>query len=509
MSPDILLKGVSNSDYLSPLPYPTKTMIDLILYRIRIGRSFIKYKSLKGSKIKIRRLLLIDIVKFGFHLFLSLLKLYLIVIFSCGFLLKDFYKTPASTLYIDGKSKFIALSFITIKYINFYSRTPDYLLNDITNVSGVITLPNINDKVLKIILHLNMVSLLNFLAFAIINPSMKNSGPRSKNLSIMYQNVQGLIPFAYLGDNNPVLDNTKLFELQANIYFHKPDIVVINETWLKDSIIDNEIFLSQHYKIFRCDRTVDTHPPDPSNPKKFRKNGGGVLIVLIVEPYKADIAYEVKRVKVECKAELLAIEIITENKSKVIIATCYRVGTLCQDNCFEITNTICKLLRKKNLKKFFMIGDFNLPGIQWENGTNFNEKVTDPIKTSFVNSFAENGLEQCIYEPTHRAGNVLDLLLTTSSNSISNLKINDIPLCKSDHFSINFEVDLKVKRRKSIKRKCFNFKKANWDNLNNELAKINWFNLLDSINPNDSWNTFVNLLHHNLNKNIPTITTKG
>ena len=271
-----------------------------------------------------------------------------------------------------------------------------------------------------------------------------------------------------------------------------------------DSIIDNEIFLSQHYKIFRCNRTVDTHPPDPSNPKKFRKNGGGVLIVA-----KADIAYEVKRVKVECKAELLAIEIITENKSKVIIATCYRVGTLSQDNCFEITNTICKLLRKKNLKKFFMIGDFNLPGIQWENGTNFNDKVTDSIKTSFVNSFAKNGLEQCINEPNNRAGNVLDLLLTTSSNSISNLKINDTPLCKSDHFSINFEVDLKVKRRKSIKRKCFNFKKANWDNLSNELAKINWFNLLDSIDPNDSWNTFVNLLHHYLNKNIPTITTKG
>ena len=156
-----------------------------------------------------------------------------------------------------------------------------------------------------------------------------------------------------------------------------------------------------------------------------------------------------------------------------------------------------------------MIGDFNLPGIQWENGTNFNDKVTDPIKTSFVNSFAENYLEQCINEPTHRAGNVLDLLLTTSSNSISNLKINDTPLCKSDHFSINFEVDLKVKRRKSIKRKCFNFKKANWDNLNNELAKINWCNLLDSIDPIDSWNTFVNLLHHYLNRNIPTLTTKG
>ena len=29
------------------------------------------------------------------------------------------------------------------------------------------------------------------------------------------------------------------------------------------------------------------------------------------------------------------------------------------------------------------------------------------------------------------------------------------------------------------------------------------------MDPNDSWNTFINLLHYHLNKNIPTITTKG
>ena len=103
------------------------------------------------------------------------------------------------------------------------------------------------------------------------------------------------MPFAYLSDNNPVLDNTKLFELQANISYYKPDIVILNETWLKDSIIDNEILLSQHYKIFRCDRTVDTYPPDPSNPKKFRKNGGGVLIAA-----KADIVYLTKTKKFGC-----------------------------------------------------------------------------------------------------------------------------------------------------------------------------------------------------------------
>ena len=135
----------------------------------------------------------------------------------------------------------------------------------------------------------------------------------------MYQNVQGLIPFAYLSDQNPALDNTKIFELQANVYYYKPDIVILKETWLKDSISDNELLSPNQYKVFRSDRTNITHPPDLLDPKKFRKNGGGVLIAI-----RTDLAFDVKRVKIKCKAEFLAIEIVTENNSKLIIASCYK-----------------------------------------------------------------------------------------------------------------------------------------------------------------------------------------
>ena len=94
------------------------------------------------------------------------------------------------------------------------------------------------------------------------------------------------------------------------------------------------------------------------------------------------------------------------------------IGTPGQENFFQIANTVHKLLRKKSLKKFVLIGVFNLPGITWGSDV---DRVTEPIKTSFINSFAENGLEQCITELTHRAGNILDLLLSTSINSKINL----------------------------------------------------------------------------------------
>ena len=45
---------------------------------------------------------------------------------------------------------------------------------------------------------------------------LKNPGPRNNNdISVFYQNVQGLIPFSQLGNPNPMLDHTKIMELHA------------------------------------------------------------------------------------------------------------------------------------------------------------------------------------------------------------------------------------------------------------------------------------------------------
>ena len=122
----------------------------------------------------------------------------------------------------------------------------------------------------------------------IVNPGLKNPEPakslNSIDLKIHNQNVQGLIPFSCLSDQNPLLDVTKILELQTHVSFHKPDIIILNETWLKDTINNNEILSCNEYKLFRCDRTIETHSPDPDDPKKFRRNGGGVLIAVSWSP---------------------------------------------------------------------------------------------------------------------------------------------------------------------------------------------------------------------------------
>ena len=97
----------------------------------------------------------------------------------------------------------------------------------------------------------------------ISNTSILNPGP-TNTVSVFYQNIQGLIPFSNLADNCPNLDVTKVAELQCSINLNKPDIIILNETWLKSSILDTEIFSTETYKVFRLDRSKATHPPPPT-----------------------------------------------------------------------------------------------------------------------------------------------------------------------------------------------------------------------------------------------------
>ena len=205
------------------------------------------------------------------------------------------------------------------------------------------------------------ILLLNFLLITIIDSSLLNPGPfssgivKASGLNALYQNVQGLISFSELNKKHPNLDNTKISELHSYIHDEQPDIIVINETWLKNAVLDEEILPSNLYKIFRRDRTKDTQPPDLNNPLKFRRNGGGVLIVV-----SCSLKVSSNDINLHCKAEMLAVEIILDDGSKFVISICYRVGTLGISNYNKIVCALQKLLRKKRLKKLFLVGDLNL-----------------------------------------------------------------------------------------------------------------------------------------------------
>ena len=250
------------------------------------------------------------------------------------------------------------------------------------------------------------ITVLNYILIALSNPSgILNPGHVSnnaRNFSVFYWNVQGLIPFGELKNKNPKLHNGKIHNLNLRIAKNKYDIIILNETWLKSSLSDNEIIPTDQYKVFRLDRSNFTHPPDPENEKKYRRNGGGTLIAL-----RHDIDIESKLIPVKCKAEILSVELTDKMGKKQILTTFYRVGNLEIENHNRVSQYLYNLRRRRKVDEMLIIGDMNFPTVDWDTMTTNNR-----VEQLFLDTFNNLAVSQLINSTTHAKGNILDYILT-------------------------------------------------------------------------------------------------
>ena len=343
--------------------------------------------------------------------------------------------------------------------------------------------------------------LFNFLSITIINPSLLNPGPPRANqsvqtrpLKIFYNNVQGFINPNNLKSESPPLNMTKLSEFQGYIFQNMPDIIVVNESWLKKAILDDEIL--NNYKIIRTDRSGKTHPWDPAQPKKYRKNGGGIFIA-----HRRDIGVESTEVGLaKVKAEILTVNFKLPTGKKFSLSTFYRVGTLGMQNFDLVKEYLTTLATKKKLDRHILIGDLNFPEIVWP-----NISTTVELHKKFVDLLlSELNHTQLIHKPTHKNGNILDLLFTNVPELIKNLSVlGQNEACKSDHFGITFDIKLDVSVKKTQCRKEFDYSKADWRSLNFDLKRIDWNQWMGSSDPHMSWLFFKEVALKLCEKHIP------
>ena len=343
------------------------------------------------------------------------------------------------------------------------------------------------------------LSLLNVILIVICNCSILNPGPSS--LSIVYNNVHGFVNTRDLASESPPLNMTKVHEFHGYLYTHKPDIVILNETWLKKAINSKEV-IPDNYKVFRLDRSLTTHPYDQTHPKKFRKNGGGVLIA-----HRADIDItSVKFSKVCVQAELLSVVVKTQSGRSFCISTFYRVGTLGTDNFENFKKHFIALASARKLDRHILVGDLNLADVSWPDGQSSCE-----LQSNFVSFLTEElGHVQLINSPTHTSGNTLDLVFTNIQNLVKNVKVLDHnEMCLSDHFGITFNLEVKTKYIKQSKRSIFNYSKGDYRGLNSDLLNVNWDNIFRSNDPYPAWHHFKNILNSCCERWIPKITIKS
>ena len=96
----------------------------------------------------------------------------------------------------------------------------------------------------------------------------------------------------------------------------------------------------------------------------------------------------------------------------------------------------------KNLRKVFIVGDFNLSTIDWATNNGSRDEM-NRIDKLFLDSFSELGLHQCVQDSTHVKGKTLDLLLTNYRSLVSEVVVDmHNPICKSDHYPLFFKVKI-------------------------------------------------------------------
>lgn len=243
-----------------------------------------------------------------------------------------------------------------------------------------------------------------------INP---NPGPDSR-LSGLYLNARSLKAFVQ-SYTDPSVKICKTAVLQDLVYTGMFDLVCICETWLNDTVLNNEILPG--YSIFRRDRVS--------------KTGGGVLIAV-----KSDL-HAVRRADLEREnTEMVVVEIFTLGKP-LILYTFYRPPDSNNNDLIEL-NASLRAIAESSCA--ILIGDFNIPALDWADssspidlqGTPAGEKLCDLVEDNFLFQFV-NG-------PTHIAGNKLDLILCNCPEVIQDFSthspgVSEFP---SDHYIVDF-----------------------------------------------------------------------
>ena len=131
--------------------------------------------------------------------------------------------------------------------------------------------------------------------------------------------------------------------------------------------------------------------------------------------------------------EVVTVEIQTSNPC--IICLLYNPPNSGKEYHDQLISYLSILMQ--GVDPVVILGDFNIPDISWSSfdaNSQFSSKICDLI-------FQHNH-SQLIEYPTHRQGNILDLIITNYDENIANLQIHAEanPLLISDHFPITFHL---------------------------------------------------------------------
>ena len=261
-----------------------------------------------------------------------------------------------------------------------------------------------------------------------------------------------------------------------------PDIILLTETWCNESVPDAALSMNKYVleSDMRRDRTDTTNGI-----------GGGLLVYakpgLKILPHNKFNDNEFN--------QFCCFKIVTKGTPLNIVLV-YRPPS----SNIQNTDQLCSIL--KNLdKNTILIGDINLPDINWIDGssTTRGRRVLETI--------LEEDLSQLVDFPTHIKGNILDLVITNCPDKVISIS-DEGRIGKSDHCILNMELKVSATIN-SDKPTRPNWNKADIVGLRTHLKNINWSTTLTEHGADRAWTIFKDTLDTAVAKFVPSSTVRA
>ena len=265
---------------------------------------------------------------------------------------------------------------------------------------------------------------------------------------------------------------------------HDLKIVCVTESHLTSSISDSVISIS-HFHLFRKDVSIGVE-----------KHG---VCIYVHEAFMVDRVTD-----------------ITDNALMFRLPS-FNVHFLCvyrPPSNSETQNNVLAACIQNSIqnKEVIILGDLNLPGIQWSHTGCLPVGCFPPLQTKFLDVFESEGLLQWVAEPTFpRSGNTLDLILTSENDRIGNVFVEP-PMPACDHCPVIFDYvfsgkELELESR--VMQHKLSWHKGNYKRLNEELREIDWEFELKYLDASDSFDRFKDILTTQVLNHVPTLSKKA
>ena len=224
------------------------------------------------------------------------------------------------------------------------------------------------------------------------------------------------------------------------------------------------------------------------------KEGRGLLLYV-----RNDVPYSEITMKQEY-CEYMTIE-IKGKEDTLVITSVYRspnADSTGNDNLLKLLHEINEYRAKHKL----IIGDFNLPNINWERCT--TTTGSNSFEFGFIETVRDCFMTQHVKEVTRLKGEtrgiILDLIISNEEEMVNDIRVES-PIGRSDHAYIAFTCDIGIEER-TQRKTVYLYEKADYELMRQKL-NINWKEYLGEGNIEDKWRRFLEKLNEVIKECVP------